>query len=76
MVAYWETRHDLFGTERMFLPNDTSGCLPQEDAKSLESGVIQLLPSRDSCGNAVLWYDPSRYDGNKDLYTSESMVSL
>lgn len=74
ILAYWETRADLFGDDSWLLPMNKSRSLREEDACVLHRGLFQILPQKDLNGRALIFYDPSRYD-KKLCITNESMVS-
>jgi hypothetical protein len=74
MVAYWEKRLEVFGSERAFLPLTlTSGILTDHDMVALRIGFVRTLPEKVDPGDrTILFADPSRQDHK--LYDTINMV--
>jgi hypothetical protein len=58
LVAYWDIRKKIFGTERAFLPMTQSGAMA-DDMEHLEKALTMVLPD-DDCDRAVLYVDRIR----------------
>lgn len=56
LVSYFELKRRLFGTRK--LSNHVSlKDLNENDMRCLESGIMQILPTRDRAGRAVLFWN-------------------
>lgn len=57
MVAFFETKNDLFGPEKL-AKEITYEDLDEDDIRCLESGYAQILSGRDRAGRAILFLVP------------------
>ena len=69
MAAYWNTKVQVFGHDRAFRRLSLDD-LEQDDLHALHRGGIQILPTRDDAGRAILVSDRSRYEHRPTLRTS------
>jgi len=74
MARYWDHRYKLFGKEKFMLPITLKGAL-KDDSVALSRGYVQLLPSTDSAGRAVLFIDWSCHEPSLG-YTEDSLVRV
>lgn len=72
IVAYWDMRLEIFGSERAFLPLTLSHAL-KDDTSSLHLGFIRNTLHKDDAGRAILFIDPSRIPHDQ-AYDRHSMA--
>jgi hypothetical protein len=58
LVAYWDVRKKIFGSERAFLPMTQSGAMANE-REHLEKALTMILPD-DDCDRSVIYVDRIR----------------
>mmetsp|Transcript_7992 Transcript_7992/g.11469 ORF Transcript_7992/g.11469 Transcript_7992/m.11469 type:complete len:384 (+) Transcript_7992:73-1224(+) len=66
MVAYWERKVELFGTEHGLQPNVSLLHFKREDLQALAKGGVRLLPQLDEHGRALLLNYNGYYDGDPE----------
>jgi hypothetical protein len=70
VVNYWEEKLKLFGPQKAFR-RLTIHDLDAKDVDTLREGGIRMLPGRDASGRGLLYYDRTKWNGDR-----QSMVSL
>ena len=66
MVNFFDKKMALFGEEKLTRDIQISDLDPEKDIPILESGVIQLLPSRDRSGRDIIMIVPKLLKGSLD----------
>jgi hypothetical protein len=70
IVDHFQRKRDLFGTGEVLAREVRLSDLHEDDVACLNSGFLQVLPSRDGAGRAVVFLAP----GYKRYTTMDSMV--
>mmetsp|Transcript_17200 Transcript_17200/g.38049 ORF Transcript_17200/g.38049 Transcript_17200/m.38049 type:complete len:651 (-) Transcript_17200:74-2026(-) len=74
LARCWETRLELFGPDRCFLPMTLDGAMKDEATNMLQWRIWQPLPVTDTAGRALIYIDPSRRNFAEYSMEQECMV--
>lgn len=69
MAKYWDTRIELFGSDKAFLPFTLDGAF-QDDESSIKRGCFQIIPALDPEGRGIILFNSSQ--PGWDTFSNES----
>ena len=67
LARHWETRLDVFGSDRCFLPMTAEGAMRGQIEPMIRQGIDAVLPVTDVTGRAIILVDGSKR--NFDVYS-------